>query len=261
MNDQKEMDIIRANRELDPFRKPGDPDTVKVVLVKEGLDFETQAVRILGRGLGDDSFAGVLLTEPGQDFGRHKGDKVGIVLYRSPENGNVLLSDLNPLPTWTREQLKDGSMLRAAIKAFNAEQSGEHWFDVTEILRDSTVFVPCDMKVCGEDERTILAMAGNDPQSLVGKVMRLSGDARFTPAYLENGEGECVLPVLSSNEKDERVAGFSLIPAAFTDVIATALGSKDPLVSGIVVDPFTDAFFLPVKILDIIANMPSRLED
>lgn len=259
MNDQKEMDIIRANRELDPFRKPGDPDTVKVVLVKEGLDFETQAVRILGRGLGDGFFTGELLTEPGQDFGRHKGDKVGIVLYRSPENGNMLLSDLNPLPTWTREQLKDGSMLRAAIAAFNAEQSGKHWFDVTEILRDSTVFVPCDMKVSGEDERTILAMAGNDPQSLVGKEITFQNEVRFSPVYLENGE-ERVLPVFSSAGKEAELQGPSLVPAAFTDVIETALGFE-PTLSGIVVDPFSVPFFLPVKILDIVGNMPSRLED
>ena len=259
MTDNKETEIIRGNRELDPFRRPGDPDTVRVAFVKNGCDFETQQVRILGRGLGDDSFAGELLTEPKQDFGRHKGDTVGFFLYRSPENGNVLIADMDPPPKLAREQLADGALLRTAIAAYHEEPTGEHWFDAAELLRDSIVFVPCDMKVSGEDERTILAMAGNDPQSLVGKDIIFQNEVRFSPVYLENGK-ERVLPVFSSAGKEAELQGPSLVPVAFTDVIETALGFE-PALGAIVVVPFTVPFYLPVKILDIVGNMPSRLEN
>ena len=60
---------------------------------------------------------------------------------------------MNPSQTITAEDLEDGSLLEAAVSAFNKERTQDHLFDVLEILRDSYVWIPCTAVMSEEDQR------------------------------------------------------------------------------------------------------------
>ncbi len=91
---------IREVEELDPYRNQDYPDDVQVYLYIKGKKAEIVWVRLYG--LGDDEITGILLNEPGQDFGVHKCDIIGFSEC-NVENGKILLSSLKVYGNYKRE--------------------------------------------------------------------------------------------------------------------------------------------------------------
>ena len=74
----------------------------------------------------------------------------------------------------TKEDLKDGSMLKETIRRFNSERNEEHFLDVLELLRDSDVVVPCTAVLSDADQAAVEQMikeAEDDLSSFAGKEM------------------------------------------------------------------------------------------
>ena len=78
---------------LDAFRHEYYVDDVLVVMLKENLDMEGCWVHIVG--LEDGFITGILLNEPNQDFGCHKGDKIAFGLYERSDGTQYLGADLD----------------------------------------------------------------------------------------------------------------------------------------------------------------------
>ena len=64
-----------------------------VVQFKSGLKTEGCWVRIAG--LSDNFIIGILLNEPEQNFGYHKGEKIGFFVYEMDDKEIICYSDMN----------------------------------------------------------------------------------------------------------------------------------------------------------------------
>ncbi len=139
-----EVEESRKMSFLDGFRSPEYPDDVMVYLLKDGNQPEGCWVRI--EALEKHQIIGTLLNEPNQDFQYHEGEKIAFFVHQTgkDENDIVLVSNMNPSAKVTEEDLEDGTMLEAAIHAFNEERNEDHFLDVLEIIRDSNVWIPCN---------------------------------------------------------------------------------------------------------------------
>ena len=69
---------IRDITELDEFRKPFFPDDIEVLLI--GKDFDQERVFVRAERYGGNCLYGVLLDEPGEKTGLHKGDEIDFML-------------------------------------------------------------------------------------------------------------------------------------------------------------------------------------
>ncbi len=58
---------------------------------------------------------------------------------------------MNPDKKITAADLEDGSLLEAAVTAFNRERTEEHLINILTILRDSYVWIPCSVVMSEED--------------------------------------------------------------------------------------------------------------
>ena len=204
---------------LDQFRHPKHPDDVKVFLVKEGLEPELCPVHL--EAADGNVILGILASEPQQDFGYHKGERIAFFLHTDSRGTQVLISDMNPSMKLTQADLEDGSMLRAAIKTFNDDRTQEHFIDVLEFLRDSQVWIPCDEVL-------------------------MNGDDYF-------------LPVFSGiDEMGDYGNDFPKVQKHFLEAINLAMGNENDVV-GIVIDAFSEPMVIDKELFDMIWSMKSRL--
>ena len=87
--DNKMLDQLRKDTEIDYLRDEIHPDDLYVVLGKEGQEAEDVVVRL--QGGKETDCKGILLTEPEGDFGCHKGDTVSVFKYYVGEMGRNCL--------------------------------------------------------------------------------------------------------------------------------------------------------------------------
>ena len=99
MNDPDRI-LFRNNREWDHLRNKYWPDDFQVFLSAEGNDAEVVWVR--AEHDANDEYIGVLLNEPYQDFGIHKGNMIGFKEFEK-SNGELIL--YSTLSVWEREGL------------------------------------------------------------------------------------------------------------------------------------------------------------
>ena len=247
---------------LDSCRHNYYVDDVLVFLTKEGLEPEGCWTRIIG--LGDHFIIGTLLNEPAQNFGYHKGEKIAFFVEKTQDDKIVCYSNMTPSMKLTAEDLADGSMLRNAIHIFNQERTEAHFLDVLEFLRDSYVWIPCNMVLSDEDyedwERVVMeAIDSDDPDSLIGKTFTNKKNIRLVPDILQNGE-KFFFPVFSSAEEmGEYGEHFSKMEKHFLEALDLAVNNKQN-VSGIVIDAFSEPFILDREIFDIVRKMKTRIE-
>lgn len=76
--DFEEAVSIRDIAELDDFRKPFSPDEIEVLLI--GKEFGQERVFVRTERFGNNCLYGVLLTEPLNETGLHKGDEIDFIL-------------------------------------------------------------------------------------------------------------------------------------------------------------------------------------
>ncbi len=210
-------------------------EQIEIFLLKEPNAPEAVYVSCVeNRG---DYFIGILLKEPKQDFGFHKGEKVYYFPFTDSKGTTTFICDLNPKTKLTEEALADGSVLKQAISVFNGNRTQENMVQVMGLLRDSYVWIPCTAD-SGEKGQE----AGWIPEILK------NGDKYFFPAF--SGE----------TEMDNYGNRFSKVKRHFLEVLSLAK-SNDKDVSGVVLNPFSEPFVLDKKLWELVESMRSRLSE
>ena len=234
---------------------------IRVILVKEGNEPEAMPVTFL-EDMGDYSI-GILEMEPEQDFGYHKGEKIGYFPYTDDQGTTVLISDMNPSRKLTAEDLEDGELLKEAITEFNKQRNEPNFFEVLELLRDSYVWVPCNAVMSEADQKRMeemIASAGDNLDALTGMEFVAHDETRLIPDILQNGEA-FFFPIFSSAEEmGEYGDNFSKVEKHFLEALVLAKNNDKDL-AGIVVNAFSEPFILDREIWDIVENMKSRLSE
>ena len=245
---------------LDSCRDPYFIDDVMVRLMKDDLQPEDCWVRITG--LGDHYFVGTLLNEPYQDYGRHEGETIAFCIHRTEEGEIFCYADMNPPARVTAEDLADGSMLRDAVRKFNADRNEANLYDVLMILRDSQVWVPCTAVFSEEDDarfKKMMEQKEDNVEDLVGEQFTAHDPVRLIPDILQNGE-KYFFPVFSSAEEmGDYGDDFSKVQKHILEVIPLARNNEKN-VAGIVLNAFSDPFVLDAGLFDMIEGMKSRIE-
>ncbi|MBO4292724.1 MAG: SseB family protein, partial [Lachnospiraceae bacterium] len=159
-----------------------------------------------------------------------------------------------------------GSLLKAAIHKFHEGDQTDGLFEICQILRDSYVWIPCSAVVGEEDQKTVeqmIAEAGDDLDSMVGKEFTTQGNIRLVPDILQRGD-EHFFPVFSTEEDmGEYGEHFSKMQQHFLQVIGLARNHKEYEggLTGIVINAFTEPFVLPQELYEAVEKMVSRVED
>ena len=254
-----EIEKTREMRFLDDSRHPFFPDDVQVYLMRQGLKPEPCWTRI--SGLAENWIKGVLLNEPEQDFGCHQGEEVAINLDQTEDGKVICYANMNPGRLLKPEELADGSMLREAIRAFNAEGTKEAFFEILETLRDSYVWVPCNAVLGEADQKAFAEMmdkAGDDPAALVGMEMKNQEKIRLVPDILQNGDNFFFPAFITQEDMGQYGQYFSKVKKHFLEAIALARNNEKQL-SGIVINAFTEPWILDRKLFDLVEKLESRL--
>ena len=245
----EEVEESRSFEFLDEFRNELYPDDVLVLTVKEGLTPEGCWVRITG--LYEECMIGTLLNEPNQDFGFHEGDSIAFFLYENDEGNRCLISDMNESKKLTVEDLEDGSMLCNAIKLFHERPNNGTLFHVLELLRDSYIWIPCNVVVSEEDQK-------NMQEASTGMELQFEEDVRLIPDILMSDD-DYYFPVFTTDrEMREDDQHFSKVEKHFLEAIALAR-ANDPDIKGIVIDAFTEPMVIDRELFEVIENLKSRL--
>ncbi len=92
-NVSQEIEEIRGFAFIDEQRHPMYPDDIMVYFFKDGADIEKCWVR--AKGLGDGFLTGILLNEPYQNFGCHKGDEVVFVINKLENDDLICIAKIN----------------------------------------------------------------------------------------------------------------------------------------------------------------------
>lgn len=256
----EEVEKTREMRFLDESRHLHYPDDVAVFLIRKGLQPERCWARIIG--LGDHWIMATLLNEPNQNFGYHSGEKIAFFVQETEDKHVICYSDMTPSKIITAEDLADGTMLKAAVSAFDAERNEPNFFEVLETLRDSYVWIPCNA-VLGAADMTAMQKAieesGDDLSTMVGQTFTNTENIRMVPDILQNGDA-FFFPIFSSAEEmGEYGQGFSKVEKHFLEALQLAINNEKN-VSGIVLNAFSEPFVLEREIFDIVQNMKSRIE-
>ncbi len=260
-NAAPEIEETREMYFLDNCREKEKIDIVKVYLLKQELETEECKVQIIGTG--DHYFKGILLEEPKQDFGYHKGEKIAFSIQEENDGTIACYSDMNPRMNYTSADLADGKRLEEAIKVFNAERSEKNVIAVLELLRDSMVWVPYTVKMSAQDQDRLNTLIfdenGNmrDTDTLSDFVMK--DETRMNPDILKNGE-QFFFPAFSTKEAmGEYGNHFARVQKPFLEVISMAKeNEKKPV--GIVINAFTEPFIFDMHIWHIVEKMPSKIQ-
>ena len=164
----------------------------------------------------------------------------------------------------TAELLEDGSFLKKAIEICSRNRTDLNLLKLVRILRDSTVWVPCNAVFSDADyqkwEKLVTdAQEQGDLDSLTGQTVVNQDEVRLIPDILQSGENY-YFPVFSSEEEmGEYGEHFSKVPCHFLKAINLARNNeKDPV--GIVINAFTQPFEIPADLFDIMEGMESQLE-
>lgn len=254
-----EIEKTREMRFLDDSRHPFFPDDVQVYLMRQGLKPEPCWTRI--SGLAENWIKGVLLNEPEQDFGCHQGEEIAINLDQTEDGKVICYANMNPGRLLKPEDLEDGSVLRQAIRTFQAEGTKEAFFEILETLRDSYVWVPCNAVLGEEDQKAFAEMmdkAGDDPAALVGMEMKNQEKIRLVPDILQNGDNFFFPAFITQEDMGQYGQYFSKVKKHFLEVIALARNNEKQL-SGIVINAFTEPWILDRKLFDLVEKLESRL--
>ena len=258
-NTDEEIEKTREMRFLDDCRHPHYPDDVRVYLMRDGLNPELCWSRIIG--LGEHWIMGVLLNEPNQNFDYHQGEKIAFFVEKTEDEKIICYSDMNPSQLLKPEDLEDGSMLREAIAAFNADRTEQGLIQIMEILRDSLVWVPCNAVLSKLDQKAfadLIDKADGNMDSLVGVELSNQENIRMIPDILQNGDQFFFPAFITTEDMGEYGQHFSKVQKHFLEVIALARNNEKN-VSGIVINAFTEPWVLDREIFDLVEKMKSRL--
>lgn len=164
----------------------------------------------------------------------------------------------------TEELLEDGAFLKKAIEICNRNRTQLNLIKLARILRDSFVWVPCNMIMSDGDYETwskavLDAADKGDMDSLIGQEFTANNNIRMVPDILQNGDN-FFFPVFTSDEEmGEYGEHFSKIQSHFLEAMNLARNNEKN-VCGIVINAFSESFVIPIELFDIIAEMDSSIE-
>ncbi len=164
----------------------------------------------------------------------------------------------------TEELLEDGSFLKKAIKICNRNRTQLNLIKLTRILRDSDVWVPCNMIMSDEDydtwSKAVLDAADKgEIDSIIGQEFTAHDNIRMVPDILQNDDNY-FFPVFTTDEEmGEYGEHFSKIQSHFLEAMNLARNNEKN-VCGIVINAFSESFVIPIELFDIIAEMDSSIE-
>lgn len=203
---------------LDEFRSQYNFDDVKVILYKEGLQYEGVWARI--ETLGKGSLIGTLMNEPKQDFKVNAGTLISFVANKGKSKEKSLIADLNEKKQYTPEELKDGKILKDALKSFKEDNNKYKFYSILEILKDSNVLVP---------------------KTKNGVELVTTGDKVFYPVYSE------LLETWQCEDDAQK------IEMPFKEALKKA--KNDKKLSGMVVNAYSDAFVIPKSMYEFLEEL------
>ncbi len=257
--DDKGIQDTREMSFLDDLRDPYYIDDVQVYLFKEELEPEICWIRIEGHD--EHSFVGRILNEPDQDFDYHVNEEVIFALKKTQDETWMAICDLNPTKRLSRKDLEGGLLLKQAISDFNKNRSEKTLLEVMELLRDSTVVIPCTAILSQNDQAGIeklLKDSGDDPESLTGKTITSTDQIRMVPDFLKSND-ELFMPVFSDEkEMGEYGNSFSHVETEFLSAVELALLS-DKKLYGIVVNPFSESFVVDNGLMEAVKTLKTRI--
>ncbi len=255
----EDLEKSRTFEFLDELRDLQHPDDIKVILMKEGLNPEEVWVRLTG--LGEHVLIGTLLNQPYQNYGINKGDPVHFNAKETEDKKIICFLDMND-HEFSKEDLSDGSLLKAAIEEFNHNKNEDSFGFALTVLRSGSVIVPCDVNLSDKASAIMdkLKSEGKDIDSLEGEDEEtFRSGIFFNPNILEN-DGHRFFPAFSSAEEmGDHLAEASKVNMPFLHAIDMALDGDD--VEGIVVNPYTDNFIVGKDIYDIIRKLTPLIDE
>ena len=241
----EKLEILKAYDPSEEIEK----SRLMVFLEKEGMKPEGCWARIID--VSEHRLWAKLLNEPDQDFGIHEGEDFTFYVHKDGESGKITChAQFSPFQKMRPEDFEDGSLMKNAIHRFHEGQDNDALFELLQILRDSYVWIPCNAIVGEDDQKTMEQMieeAGDDLDSMVGKVFTTQGNIRMVPDILQRDE-QYFFPVFSTEEDmGEYGEHFSKIQEHFLHVIELARGNKkyESGLTGIVINAFSEMFVLP----------------
>lgn len=182
------------------------------------------------------------------------------MIYEADEGVEYTVPD-EPI---TEELLEDGSFLKKAIEICNRNRTQLNLIKLARILRDSFVWVPCNMMMSDKDYETLSeaildAANSGDMDSLVGQELTADDNIRMVPDILQNGDSFFFPVFTSAEEMGEYGENFSKIQSHFLEAMNLARNNEKNI-CGIVINAFSESFVIPIELFDIIAEMDSSIE-
>lgn len=151
-----------------------------------------------------------------------------------------------------RETLESGNVLKALIAQYLNDQKEENLFPVLGCLRDSFIWIPGRMILSEAD----MAKFANAKE---GDILSNDEVIRFEPDILQNGEYKFYPVFSNADEMGEYGNGFSKVQKHFFEAMNYAMGKEETV--GIVVNAFTTPFIVPKEWFDLIAQIPTNIEE
>lgn len=164
----------------------------------------------------------------------------------------------------TPELLEDGSFLKRATEICNRNCTQLNMIKLLKILRDSWVWIPCNMIMSDADyeawTKVVMdAQEKGDLESIVGTELSNQDNIRMVPDILQNGD-EFFFPVFTTAEEmGEYGNNFSKIQRHFLEA-ANLARNNEKNVAGIVINAFSEPFVINKELFEIIEGMDSGLE-
>lgn len=151
-----------------------------------------------------------------------------------------------------REALENGNVLRFLVDRFNKDQTDENFISVFRCLRDSFIWIPCNLEMSDADMEMFTNVSAGD-------VVKTTGDIKLVPDTLKNGD-YLFLPVFSNCEQMGEDYGnhFSKVEKHFFEAMSMAMARED--ICGIVLDAFSQPFIIAKDAFEFIGNLPSEIE-
>ena len=243
----EDLERSRTFRFLDPFRKPGCPDTVRVVFRGKETSEEC-LVRITG--LGDHVINGRLVTQPSAKVGLKEGDEVSFFVQENEDGSIVCVADVKYDADIS--DLPEGSMLKKAVSFFYKDKNKESFFFVLSMLRNSRVLVPCGIELTEEAKKIIdHAKQSEDGQLTPEESEIVNEGMTLIPELLENAD-KSFLPVFSEEaEMGGRFEKNVVVEMPFLHAVDMARHDSVPI-EGIVLNAFTTSFIVGKDAFEIV---------
>lgn len=165
----------------------------------------------------------------------------------------------------TPELLQDGSFLKKAINICNSNRNERNFILLSQILRDSFVWIPCSAVLSDSDyeawaKKIAQAQEEGGLDSLSDLTFVNRDEIRMVPDILQSGENFFFPVFTSAEEMGEYGNWFSKVEKHFLEAMSLAKNNEKKT-AGIVINAFSEPFVVPVEIFDLISQMKSNFED